>query len=258
MDFSTEDDTIDMPPVQLHFDVGHAPAHLLVDDGPDQNITLTAALSQAAAIENEAERFHHQVKEERNLDYFAKMYRQKDKHSALQVLRGRKEIKLEGSQYLAGYEDQDLAWQVESHYLDMQICVGRGLGLAAMLPNVSIHHAVEFRLMLGKESRRFGAKYAKLGFDPTNCMLWIGRSSNGEDSWLAWVPTDCMGPLADNRSTLTCSGKEDTKMARKHYRITIMFLADMLRQIGHRDITVTEPYPDITNDNDFKFATNAL
>jgi hypothetical protein len=56
MDFSTEDDTIDMPPVQLHFDVGHAPAHLLVDDGPDQNITLTAALSQAAAIENEAEK----------------------------------------------------------------------------------------------------------------------------------------------------------------------------------------------------------
>ena len=190
-------------PMQLHFDVSHVPAHMLADDGPDQSITLTAALSQAAAIQNQADQFHHQRKEKRKLDYFATLYEQNDKQTALQLLMRRKEIDLEESQYLAG--EEELAWQVESHYLDMQICVGSGLGLAAMLPNIAIHHAVEFRLMLRQRFRRFSAKYAKLGFDPTGCMLWIGRSNGGEDTWLAWVPIDSSANLQKNLCSLISS-----------------------------------------------------
>jgi hypothetical protein len=243
-------------PVQVHFDVSHAPAHLLTEDRPDQNIALTAALSQVAAIEDQTERFHHQVKEGRSLDYFADLYRRKDKRTALQLLTRRNDIRLEGSRYIAQHNDDGLAWQVVSHYLDLQICVGRGLGLAAMLPNVAVHHGVEFRLMLGEGTRRFSAKHAKLGFEPTNCMMWIGRSSSGEDTWLAWVPTENMGVVAEEVPQAT--GKEDTVMSEKHHRITVMFLAQMLCTIGHRDITVTEMYPDVSNNNDFYYSTNAL
>jgi hypothetical protein len=243
-------------PNHLHFDVSHAPSHMLADDGPSQDITLRAALEGAAAMDDEAERFHHQAKEERTLDYFAKLYEQDDKRRAVQLLTRRNEIKLEGSQYLSFYDDEELAWQIESHYLDMQICVGGGLGLAAILPNVTIHHSVEFRLVLGKRFRRFSAKYAKLGFEPTNCMLWIGRSSSGEDSWLAWVPKDSMGPTSED--VAAGSGKEDTTMSEKHYRIAAMFLADMLRRIGHRDIIVNERYPDVMDDDAFYHATNAV
>ena len=246
----------DDEPIQPHFDVGHAPAHMLADDGPDQNITLIAALAPSAAIEDQTSRFHHQIKEPRNLDYFSKLYERKDKQGALRLLTRRQEIILEGSKYLTAHNNQNIAWRVDSHYLDMFICVGRGLGLAAMLPNVPIHHSVEFRLVLGKRFRRFSAKYAKLGFKATNCMLWIGRSSSGEDTWLAWVPNNCLGDVADD--VPAGSGKEDTTMSEKHYRIAVMFLADMLRRIGHRDITVTEPYPDLKDDADFAWATNAL
>jgi hypothetical protein len=243
-------------PIQLHFDVSQAPTHLLTEDGPNQNITLTAALSQEAAIENQADRFHHQVKELRSLDSFASTYERNDNRAALQLLTRRKEIKLENSRYVGRNDEEGLAWQVESHYLDLQICVGRGLGLAAMLPHIDIHHAKEFRLMLRQPMRRFSAKLAKLGFDPTNCMLWIGRSSNGEDTWLAWIPNDCMESVADD--VPPGSGQEDTTMSERHYRIAVMFLADALRRIGHRDITVTEKYPDIDDKTEFEFATNAL
>ena len=161
-------------PVQLHFDVSRAPEHLLTEDGPNQNITLTAALSQAAAVENQADRFHVQTKKGILLDSFGSIYERKDRRSALLLLTRRHEIRLEGSQHLADHNDEDLAWHVHSHYLDLQICVGGGLGLAAMLPNVAVHHAIEFRLMLGQRQRRFGVKHAKLGFDPTHCMMWIG------------------------------------------------------------------------------------
>ena len=252
MEYPYEDDQA----IQPHFDVAHAPAHMVADDGPDQNITLIAALEASAAIEDQTSRFHHQIKEPRNLDYFAKLYERKDKQAALHLLTRRREIILEGSKHLTEHNDENIAWRVDSHYLDMFICVGRGLGLAAMLPNIAIHHSLEFRLVLGMRLRRFSAKYAKLGFDATNCMLWIGRSSSGEDTWLAWVPNDCLGAAAED--VPAGSGKEDTIMSEKHYRIAVMFLADMLRRIGHRDITVTVPYPDLEDDADFACATNAL
>jgi hypothetical protein len=71
----------------------------------------------------------------------------------------------------------------------LRICVGNTLGLAAMLPNITIHHAMEFRLELHQHHRHFSVKYVKLGFDPANCILSIGHSSTGDNLWLAWIPT---------------------------------------------------------------------
>jgi hypothetical protein len=249
---SREDD----PPIQVHFDVSHAPTHMRAEDGPNQTVTLTAALAPSVVNEDHAAGFHHQIKETKSLDLFGKLYDRGDKQRAVQLLTGRKEIQLEGSKHLSRHNDEDMAWQVESHYLDMYICVGSGLGIAAMLPNISVHHSVEFRLVLVKPFRCFSAKYAKLGFYPANCILWIGRSSCGEDSWLAWVPTECMGP--DAEGVTPGSGKEDTRMSQKHYRIAAMFLSYMLCRIAHRDITVSKRYPDVDDDEEFRYATNAL
>jgi hypothetical protein len=241
---------------QLHYDVTQPPAHLLSDDSPDQNITLTAALSLAATIQDQADRFHSQERRSKKLDAFASLYNRRDNHAAIQLMTRRYDITLDGSQYIVPHDEDDLHFQVSSHFLDLQICVGRGLGLGAMLPNIAIHHAMEFGLNLHQPMRKFSAKYAKLGFDPTGCMLWIGRSSTGEDVWLAFIPNDCMGPEAED--VPTCSGKEETTLNKEHYRIAVMFLTDMLRRIGLRDIIVTEQYPDVSNDDDFTYATNAL
>jgi hypothetical protein len=38
----------------------------------------------------------------------------------------------------------------------------------------------------------------------------------------------------------------------------VIFLAFMLREIGHRDITVGNEYPDVEDEDEFLFATNVL
>ncbi|KAM6502321.1 hypothetical protein JOM56_002298 [Amanita muscaria] len=77
-----------------------------------------------------------------------------------------------------------------------------------------------------RRNRRFSAKFAKLGFDPTGCMVWIGQSSTREDTWLGWVPND----WEEAEDVPTGTGKEDTTMSQKHYRIAVMFLAEMLNR----------------------------
>jgi hypothetical protein len=246
--------------VQLHFDVAHPPAHLEVEaeEQPDQNLTLMAALSQAAAASagDQIELFQAQWKKTRQLDYFADMYERRDDRKALQSLFQRHNIGLEGSKHVVNAEAEDVVWDMNAHYLDLQICVGNGLGLAAMLPNIAMHHAIEFRLDLKQQSRRFNAKYAKLGFDPTGCILWIGRSSSGEDSWLAWVPKENL--WEDAVDVPPGKGKEDTTLSKSHYRMVTMFLSEMLHSIQYRDVIVTDRYPDVGSDSDFRFATNAL
>jgi hypothetical protein len=241
---------------QLHFDVAAAPSHLHAEDGLDQSVALAAACLDTALRMDEVERFHGQSKKRRPLAYFADLYARNDHSRALRTLTQRTEITLDGSEYVSNHEDGSLAWSVKLHFLDLQICVGDGLGLAAMLPNLGTHHAIEFRLELRYRMRRFNAKYTKLGFDPTNCMLWIGRSSSGEDAWLAWVPNDIMDE--NEQDPGVGNGKEDTRLTEKHYRMTVMFLAEMLRRIGHRDIIVTNQYPRLTDDTEYRHATNLM
>jgi hypothetical protein len=247
---------IETSPEQLHFDVTATPTDLQAEDGLPQSVALEAACLQSVLQQDETQRFHARPKKRRPLSYFAELYSKKDSYRALRTLAQRTEINLEGSEYVTDHMDESLAWEVQSHFLDLQICVGDGLGLAAMLPNVGTHHALEFRLELRYRTRRFQAKYAKLGFDPTHSMLWIGRSSSGEDAWLAWVPKG--DDSDDDNHTATGSGKEDTMLEEKQYRMTVMFLAEMLRRIGYRDILVTDPYPSLTDDREYKYATNLM
>ncbi|KAM6490423.1 hypothetical protein JOM56_014096 [Amanita muscaria] len=241
---------------QHHFDVAHAPAHLEAEDQPHQNITLTAALCADAAAELQMERFRRQTKRTVKLDELAMIYRRSDERKALTLLTHRHEISLADSAYVTEHDEEMLAWDVKSHFLDLMICVGNGLGLAAVIPNIGIHHAIEFPLDLHHRTRHFNAKYAKLGFDPKKCMMWIGRSTSGEDAWLAWVPNENTGPVAQD--VAPSSGKEDTVMSEKHYRIAVMFISCMLKTINYRGITVTTPYPDVTDDPEFNFATTAI
>ncbi|KIL64797.1 hypothetical protein M378DRAFT_178583 [Amanita muscaria Koide BX008] len=175
---------------QHHFDVAHAPAHLEAEDQPHQNITLTAALCADAAAELQMERFRRQTKRTVKLDELAMIYRRSDERKALTLLTHRHEISLADSAYVTEHDEEMLAWDVKSHFLDLMICVGNGLGLAA--------------------------------------------------------------------DVAPSSGKEDTVMSEKHYRIAVMFISCMLKTINYRGITVTTPYPDVTDDTEFNFATTAI
>ena len=52
------------------------------------------------------------------------------------------------SPYVILNDNEDLAWTMDRHYLDLLICVGNGLGLGAILPNVQVDHTFEMTLDL--------------------------------------------------------------------------------------------------------------
>jgi hypothetical protein len=47
-------------------------------------------------------------------------------------------------------------------------------------------------------------------------------------------------------------------LGEKQYRMTVMFLTEMLQWIGYWDILVMDPYPSLTDDKEYKYATNIM
>ena len=100
--------------------------------------------------------------------------------------------------------------------------------------------------------RQFSAKYVKLGFDPIAAMQWIGQSSWSEDLWIAWVPIDDGNNIDVPAGQISGS----TTMSLRHFNISIVFFAQMLKQAHIQDITLTTNYPDLDDEQDFKASTN--
>jgi hypothetical protein len=117
-------------------------------------------------------------------------------------------------------------------------------------------HTYEFTLEMETNYRTFSAKFAKLGFDPTGAMLWVGRSPSAEDVWLAWAPTDSLSIDCEDVPPGTCRGS--TNLSTRHYRMSTMFMASMLKAIGYRDVAVTNPYPELDDEHNVHAATNFL
>jgi len=117
-------------------------------------------------------------------------------------------VDFQGSQHVTPNTDNQIAWNLDKHFLDMMVCIGKGLGLDAMVPNMEIDHTYKFGLDLEWPYWNFSAKFVKLGFDPIGSMLFL-RCSRSEDVWLAWIPQDgmdCDDSKVDNMPARTCSG----------------------------------------------------
>jgi hypothetical protein len=242
--------------LQVPFDVALPPPNLQTDDAPNQSIALTAALFGHDIDHDGENRFEDQRRRRRPLSYFQQMYEHKQTYQALHLLSNRTEVDFLGSPHITRNDDEDLAWNVDRHFLDLMICVGNGLGLGALLPNLQVHHNYEMTLDLKQPYRSFSAKFAKLGFDPQGCMQWIGRSPASEDVWLAWIPRASLVEGCEDVPVGTCSG--NTQLKTSHYRMSVMFLAKMLRDIGVQDILVWEDYPSLDDDTEFQMATNIM
>ena len=87
-------------------------------------------------------------------------------------------------------------------------------------------------------------------------MQWIGRSPGSEDVWLGWIPRASFVEGSEDVCVGTCSG--NTQLSTKHYRMTVMFLAHMLRHIGVQDIVVWDEYPDLDDEKVFENVTNLM
>jgi len=162
------------PGLQLPFDIGLALPNPRADDCPNQEIALAAALFGQNTDHDEESLFEDQPQTSCSLKHLKRIYDQQNAALGLAMLSKRTEVTFLNSQYVTKNTDPDLAWMPDHQYLDLMICVGNGLGLGALLPNLQVHHNYELKFDLRQPFRMFSAKFSKLGFDPMGSMLWIG------------------------------------------------------------------------------------
>lgn len=245
-------------PLQTPFDISLIPLGLgTYNDAPGQEVALASALRGPDEVQDNGEDFSKERAKDLPLRWLQGWQEQSQTASAIAALSGRKRITYARGGYTVEADDGNIFWTVDKTYLDLLICVGRGLGLGPLVPNSRVLHTYEFKMDLQQPTRQFTAKYAKIGFNPAGAMLWIGRSSASEDVWLAFAPKIfAEGGHYDDEATVHWRGPRATALEQPHFRCVVMFLARMLCNIGFLDITVDENYPDVTKDTIFKNATN--
>ena len=160
------------------------------------------------------------------------------------------------SGFVVPSSNNEIHWKIDDFYLDLLICRGRDVGIAAILPNVAVNHTIEFKMELKWIPRTFSAKFAHLGFDPEGAMQYIGRTHRGEDAWIGWIPNEYQGHDLDDTDPITpgtCSG--DTKMSKIHFNGSIMYFLGELAEMGYKDVAIYEPYPNLNDDEEVERAT---
>jgi hypothetical protein len=245
-----------MEPLPVPFDVSLTPENLHADDAPNQDVALDAAMCAPTAFLDHDDSYSDARVLTKTLGYMKRVYDTCNTTVALELLQRRVQIDMSNAEFITSPDNKDLAWNPDNHYINLMICVPRGLGLGALLPNRLRMHTFEFTLDMEQPHRTFSSKYAKLGFDPTAAMLWIGRSPSSEDVWLAWAPTESLQIDCEDVKPRKCTGS--TNLSVKHHRMTTMFMASMLQAISHRDLIVSDPYPDLDDKVMVHFATNVL
>jgi len=233
------------------FDLSIIPENLEVDDALPQSVVQDAVLSTQQGDVDESARFYAQTPSTRSLSYLRQVYEKKDKARASALLSSRHRIKYDHSDYVTPSDSLNVSWSVDRHYVDMLVCVGRDIGLGAIIPNQLINSLYSIQVDFRHRTKEFKAKHNRLGFDPTGSMLWIGKMpSSADDIWITWVQEN----TANGDNVIPSS----TCLSEKHYRIIIMFFAYVLSKCGYRDIVVHNKYPDISRRDGVGEATNLL
>jgi hypothetical protein len=235
------------------FDIALVPDTLLAEDHMDQADVYLAALSGAPRDRDQwLAQFRGMCASEIPLEKLEKIF--KDGHSwhAIEMLRKRVKIGI-GKKHAMDVDLRSMHWDTRETYLDLLVCVGAGIGLGPLIPNLVGHHNFSFRLELSRTSRRFTAKHVELGFEPSGAMVWIGRTGAGEDAWLAFVHHETQ---SEDEEVPRQDESPHSCLTVDQQRRVVMFLASCLKTIAYRDVLVTNQYPDVSNDDEYKRATN--
>ena len=231
------------------FDLSIIPEDMEVNDALAQNQALEAVLLARKSDLDEDRCFFEQQPERKPLAYFQRIYEARNVAGAIKLLSKRCQVEYDLPAYRTPSDSKELSWKVERHFVDMMVCVGKEVGLGVVLPNQNVNSFYSVEMNFGKQGKRFRATNVKLGFNPSGRMLWIGYMPCGDNIWIAWKPKHCEEGEEEEKWTPSC-------LANKHYRITVMLFAFLLKKIGYLDIVVHNSYPDLSSDEDFLAATN--
>ena len=257
------------PAQPIHVDIAEAPGALLSPDAPNQSDVLRHCYHDSEdndELRTEADRFIDGSPITKHLQDMRRIYDRQQTLSSLNLLKHRVKVNWKDSPLvLWPHREGNMAkWEIPSHFIDMLVVVSRGIGLGALLPNFGSDLDWEFKLDVSKNhSRNFTMVRAKLGFNPSGRMLWVGTTTMSEDVWIAMVPSAFEATAAPMLEELDLEGakkrqKRHTHLKDRHRKILLMFLAHVLQSIGFRHISVSSTYPDLDQDQDFNFASTLL
>ena len=233
------------------FDLSIVPDNLQVEDALPQSVAQDAVLSAHLGDLEESARFYAQTPTIRSLNYLKRVYERNEKAKAYKLLSSRNRIHYEDPECVTPTDSLEVNWSIDRHYVDMLVCVGREIGLGAIIPNQQMNSLYAIQVDFRNRNKEFRAKHNRLGFDPTGCLLWMGKMPSGDDMWIAFVQESDDFEQDDIIPSSTC-------LSERRYRIALMFFAFVLSQCGYRDIIVHERYPDIERHNGIGEATNFL
>lgn len=194
-----------------------------------------------------------------SLEDMKQNYDQKRVAHGLDLLKKRMKVDWRNSNMvsLPSVLGKKMHWSVTRHFIDMLVIVSRDIGLGALLPNSNSDISWMFHLDVSKnETRDFGMAHAKLGFDPSERMLWVGKTPMSEDVWIAMVPKTFEADAAPAPEELGGKGKRRTHLRECHRKILHVFLATMLGRIGMRGIYMYPAYPDLDDNDMIKESSN--
>lgn len=141
---------------------------------------------------------------------------------------------------------RDIHLSNSANRLDFFMASSKTIGLSAGIPITQVDISFTFSLDLRKPFLSFPTKFARLGFDPYHCMLFIG-SRNSEKLWLALAPDsfieaqdDAMTEDGDEVQAGYTSGA--TQMLTRHCRMIQSFLIYCLSLIPSRSIPCYDKY----------------
>ncbi|KAG0698953.1 hypothetical protein DFH29DRAFT_1002413 [Suillus ampliporus] len=177
-----------------------------------------------------------------SLSTLARTFKKDDKATAINLLHRRSVLRLDDDLYYDN-DNEMLAWDGSQHFLDFFLVVGGSVGLHALLPNKLVDHTFSIALNLCLPTRLFRPKFGKLGFDPTGCMMALGKGPSSE-LWLAFCPRENLEDLdcANDVPLLSERKHGDTRLSASHFRMVVMFLAHALSKNPSLPIYVMHPY----------------
>ena len=139
--------------------------------------------------------------------------------------------------------------------LDYEVRVPNEIGFSSILPNVSLPHVLnrmEWTLFINTTRPYWDYRGDRevLGFDPAGNMLYIARTANASDAFLAWMPEDALLPDEDREPVEYTD--TTTVMSGPLRRASWALLAYVMMKSHYQDITFVHTYPDITDEVAFK------
>ena len=142
-------------------------------------------------------------------------------------------------------------------HVDALLMIPNTIGLAALLPILPPDQGYSFQLHLGQRTKMFRAKAPKLGFDPKQSLLWIGRCRR-EDVWIALA--DRLPEEAPLDTPPLHGRPKDTVMPLMTYNMLVMFIAHCMSNGAIADVDINGgDYPeDIDSPECIRRHTNLL